>query len=234
MFFFRIQQYLLLSWTLLITREDSFSYYRVTKIGFIIESKELELETMTVTRHERPTPSRDLVIVIPFSNTSNLLIVARKSFRQTFHVRRNVDDHPHSPRHERSTRIRSIDVLNHQGQWLGTLGNVVPITLFNPWCLTYRIYIEFNCCYHSRGGEIFFFTPWPPFVYFLGSFPSLSIVGDTSLNSSLDIFLLNICVCLIVNAPTYRVYWFVWFSTWNIMATPGWHVTPLGVWKGRG
>lgn len=81
---------------------------------------------MTVTRHERPTPSRDLVIVIPFSNTSNLLIVARKSFRQTFHVRRNVDDHPHSPRHERSTGIRSIYVLNHQGQRLGTLGNVVP------------------------------------------------------------------------------------------------------------
>ena len=96
------------------------------KIGFIVESKELELETMTVTRHERPTPSRDLVIVIPFSNTSNLLIVARKSFRQTFHVRRNVDNHPHSPRHERSTRIRSIYVLNHQGQRLGTLGNVVP------------------------------------------------------------------------------------------------------------
>ena len=106
-------------------------YYLVSKLHFLVQSIELELEPVPMAWQLGAAPPRQLEIVVPFLNPGIIaavdLLLPREPLWQALQGRWNVDHHPMDPRHNRVFGIGGVDVLNHEGQSLGSIWKVVPL-----------------------------------------------------------------------------------------------------------
>lgn len=97
---------------------------------FIVQSIEREFEPVPRRRNLGPTPPGNLMVIMPFFDpgiiSTNFLLLPGKSLRQSLQRRGYIHYHPARPRHDRTARIRRVDILDHQRQGLGARRHVVP------------------------------------------------------------------------------------------------------------